>query len=87
MRTIIAAVLAVGLVAGLAGPSDAGSKKRHYYDDSSQGYLYATPRQMRNARAYDQAGQYYEADSKAFPMGSRGWWEMKRLEGSSGRPR
>jgi hypothetical protein len=87
MRTIITVVLAVGLVAGLTGPSVAASKKRYYHYDSSQKYLYATPRQIRNARAYNQGGQYYEADSKAFPVGSRGWWEMKRLEGSSGRPR
>ena len=86
MRTIISGVLAVGLVVVATGPSDAASKKRYYYYDSySQKYPYATPRQVRNARAYDHAGQYFEADSNAFPVGSRGWWEMKRLEGSSGR--
>ena len=82
MRTIITGVLAVGLVVVATGPSDAASKKRYYYYDSySQKYPYATPRQVRNARAYDHAGQYFEADSNAFPVGSRGWWEMKRLEG------
>ena len=82
MRTIITGVLAVGLVVVATGPSDAASKKRYYYYDSySQKYPYATPRQVRNARAYDNAGQYYEADSNAFPVGSRGWWELKSREG------
>jgi hypothetical protein len=31
--------------------------------------------------AYNHAGQYYETDPNAFPVGSAGWWEMKRLEG------
>jgi hypothetical protein len=86
MRTIITAVLAVGFAVLATGPSDAASKKRYYYYDGySQKYPYATPRQARNARAYDHAGQYYEADSNAFPVGSRGWWEMKRLEDSGRR--
>ena len=84
MRTIIASLLSVGLLVVLAEPSDAASKKRYrtyYYDGSAQRYPGATPRQRRNAWAYDHAGQYYETDSNAFPVGSRGWWEMKRLEG------
>ena len=85
MKTIIARLLSVGLVVVLAGPSDAASKKRYryyYYSDSyAQRYPSATPRQLRNAWAYDNAGHYYETDSNAFPVGSRGWWEMKRLEG------
>jgi hypothetical protein len=82
MRTIVVGLLSVGLVVVLAGPSDAASKKyRHTYDSSAQRYSYATPRQLRNASAYNHAGHYFEADSNAFPVGSRGWWEMKRLEG------
>ena len=83
MRTIIIGLLAVGFAVVLTGPSDAASKKRYrYYDSYSQRYPSATPRQLRNARAYNQGGQYYEMDSNAFPVGSRGWWEMKRLEDS-----
>jgi hypothetical protein len=83
MRTIISGVLAVGLAVVLVTPSEAASKKRYrYYDGYAQRYPSATPRQLRNARAYDRGGEYYEADSNAFPVGSRGWWEMKRLEGS-----
>ena len=86
MRTIITGVLTVGLAVVATGPSDAASKKRYYYYNSySQKYPYATPRQLQNARAYDHAGQYFEVDSNAFPVGSRGWWEMKRLEDGSRR--
>ena len=85
MRTIIASLLSVGFFVVLTDPSDAASKKRHryyYYNDGiAQGFPSATPRQLRNAWAYDHAGHYYETDSNAFPVGSRGWWEMKRLEG------
>ena len=84
MRTIIASLLSLGLVVVLAGPSDAASKKRYrtyYYDGGiAQRYPSATPRQLQNAWAYDHAGHYFETDPKAFPVGSRGWWEMKRLE-------
>jgi hypothetical protein len=81
MRTIIATLLAAGFVVVLAGPSDAASKKRYYgYGSLASKYPGATPRQLRNAWAYDHAGHYYETDSNAFPVGSRGWWEMKRLE-------
>ena len=84
MKTIIASFLSVGLVVALAGPSEAASKKRspYYYSPNiAQKYPSATPRQRHNAWAYDHPGHYYEMDSNAFPVGSRGWWEMKRIEG------
>jgi hypothetical protein len=81
MRTIIAGSLSVALVVVLAGPTDAGGKRHgYYYGGLSQRYPSATPRQLQNAWAYDNAGHYYETDPNAFPVGSRGWWEMKRLE-------
>jgi hypothetical protein len=83
MRTIIASLLSVGLVVVLASPSDAASKKRklYYYGDSlAQRYPLATPRQLHNAWAYDHPGHYYEVDSNAFPVGSQGWWALKKLE-------
>jgi hypothetical protein len=89
MRTLIVGLvvgfLSVGIVAVSANTSDAASKKgnRYYYSDSySQRFPSATPRQRQNAWAYDHPGHYYEMDSNAFPVGSSGWWEMKRLEGS-----
>jgi len=42
-------------------------------------YPSATQRQLRNARAYDR-GAYFEQDSNAHPVGSRGWWELKERE-------
>jgi hypothetical protein len=75
MRTIITSLLSVGVVVALASPSDAASKKRYryYYSDGyAQRFPSATPRQLRNAWAYDHAGHYYEMDSNAFPVGSRG---------------
>ena len=85
MRAIIAGLLAVGLVTISADTSEAASKKqRRYYDSYTQRYPYATARQLKNARAYDNGG-YYEVDSNAHPVGSSGWWEIRRLEGSNGR--
>jgi hypothetical protein len=84
MKTIIASLLSVGLVVVLASPSDAASKKRklYYYngDSLAQRYPLATPRQLHNAWAYDHPGHYYEVDSNAFPVGSQGWWALKKLE-------
>jgi hypothetical protein len=90
MKTIIISLLSAGLVVGLAGSSDAASRKRSsYYFSSSYADRFpsATARQRHNAWAYNHPGHYYEMDSNAFPVGSRGWWEMKRLEGSGGRVR
>jgi hypothetical protein len=83
MRTVIVGLLSVGLVAISVDTSDAASKKRYrtyYYAGSAERYPSATPRQRQNAWAYDHPGHYFETDSNAFPVGSRGWWEMKRLE-------
>jgi hypothetical protein len=85
MRAIIVGLLAASLVGISADVSDAASKKkRGYYDSYSQRFPSATPRQLKNARAYDNGG-YYEMDSNAHPVGSRGWWELKRLENGSDR--
>jgi hypothetical protein len=82
MRTVIVGLLSVGLVAVSADTSDAASKNyRRSYESYARKYPSATPRQQRNAWAYNHAGHYYETDPKAFPVGSAGWWEMKRLEG------
>jgi hypothetical protein len=83
MKTLIVGLLSVGLVAVSANTSDAASKKyRRSYESHAEKYPSATPRQRQNAWAYDHPGHYYEMDSNAFPVGSSGWWEMKRLEGS-----
>jgi hypothetical protein len=90
MRTTIAGLLSLGLVAVVANPSEAASRKRgpYYYGYSyAQRFPSATPRQRQNAWAYNHPGHYYEMDSNAFPVGSQGWWEMKRIEGSGHRGR
>ena len=86
MKPTIASLLSVGLVVVLTSPSEAASRKRspYYYSYSysyAERFPSATPRQRHNAWAYNNAGHYYEMDSNAFPVGSRGWWEMKRIEG------
>jgi hypothetical protein len=82
VRTLFASVLAVGFFIGFAHTAHAAKKKKHRsnYGYSTQ-YPGATPRQVRNARAYER-GQYYEMDSNAHPVGSRSWWELKKREGS-----
>ena len=83
MRTIIVAVISVSIMATFAhiGGAEGGSHKkpRRHYDSYSQKYPSATQRQLRNARAYDR-GEYFEQDSNAHPVGSRGWWELKERE-------
>jgi len=88
MRTTIARALALALVGSCVGigAADAASHKkpRRQEDGYAQRYPTATPRQLRNARAYDR-GEYYEQDSNAHPVGSRGWWELKERESGGGR--
>jgi hypothetical protein len=82
-RIVIAATLSLafaGLLFGADG-SEARSykKQRRQFDSYAQKYPLATQRQLRNARAYDR-GDYFEQDSNAHPVGSRGWWELKERE-------
>jgi hypothetical protein len=82
MRRTIACLLSALLVASFSGAADAKSKKQNReYDSYAAKYPSATPRQLRNARAYDR-GEYYEMDSNAHPVGSRSWWELKQREGN-----
>lgn len=83
MKTIIAGVLSAGLLVAFTsvGIAEAKTKKqRRAVDSYSQKYPSATARQLRNARAYDRS-EYYEVDSNAHPVGSRGWWDLKEREG------
>jgi hypothetical protein len=83
MRTIIAGILSVALLSNLAAANDAearaANKPRRHDDSYARKYPSATQRQLRNARAYDR-GDYFEQDSNAHPVGSRGWWELKERE-------
>jgi len=83
MRTIIAVMLFVALLCSLAATYAAEArvekKSRRHGDSYARKYPSATQRQLRNARAYDR-GDYFEQDSNAHPVGSRGWWELKERE-------
>jgi hypothetical protein len=81
MQAIIAAVLSALLaIASSSGAAAGDNKRRHRHTDSyAQKYPTASQRQLRNARAYDR-GEYFEQDSNAHPVGSRGWWELKERE-------
>jgi hypothetical protein len=86
MRAILSAVAAAGLLVAFAGAGDVAAKSHKKpaetygrHDSYAARYPTATPRQLRNARAYDR-GEYYEQDSNAHPAGSRGWWALKERE-------
>jgi len=80
---MIAGFLSLALLASLAAVNGAdarAAKKPRRHDDSyARKYPSVTQRQLRNARAYDR-GDYFEQDSNAHPVGSRGWWELKERE-------
>jgi len=80
MRRVIAGLLSALLLVTVTGTASAKKQHRNY-DSYSAKYPGATPRQLRNARAYDR-GEYYEMDSNAHPVGSRSWWELKEREGN-----
>jgi hypothetical protein len=88
MRTIIVPMLSVGLLVGFLVAAQAEprihKKQQRQYDSYARKYPSATPRQLRNARAYDR-GEYFEQDSNAHPVGSRGWWELKERESGGDR--
>ena len=82
MKTILATV-AASLLLSLSGTADAGSRRKtqRTYDNYAQRYPSASPRQLRNLRAYER-GEYYETLSDALPVGSRVWFEQKEREGN-----
>jgi hypothetical protein len=87
MKTIAAGVLSAALVLAIAGPvngADRRKKDRQQDDTYSQRYPYATPRQLKNLRAYER-GEYYETYSDALPVGSKAWFEQKEREGGDRR--
>ena len=69
----------IATFAGIGGAEVGSHNKQRRHDSYSQKYPSATQRQLRNARAYDR-GEYFEQDSNAHPVGSRGWWELKERE-------
>jgi hypothetical protein len=83
MRTVITGLVSAGLLVAFVGASIADSpsryKHRRHYGEYDPRYPSATPRQLRNLRAYER-GEYWEHDPNAVPVGSRPWWEQKQRE-------
>ena len=86
MRTIFAGLLAAAMALAYVATASAeapSSKKHRQYDSLARQFPSATPRQLKNARAFEK-GEYYEQDSNAHPVGSRSWWYLKEREGGGG---
>ena len=79
LATTVAITLAALVVGGHDGEARNPRKQPRQSDGYARKYPHATQRQLRNARAYDR-GEYFEQDSNAHPVGSRGWWELKERE-------
>jgi len=75
MRSLVAGFLSAGLL--VAMPCAASADHARHTGSSSELYPSATPRQLKNLRAYERGGEYYEQDPDAVPFGSRVWWELK----------
>jgi hypothetical protein len=87
MRIPAALLLSAAVVMTAAGAAEAAKKRKHHRgqcDVYCQRYPSATPRQLKNARAYDRGGEYWEQDPNAHPVGSPGWWYLKEREGRGG---
>jgi hypothetical protein len=74
MRTLVAGFLSAVLLVAVPRAAS-GDQVRH--TGYSELYPSATPRQLKNLRAYERGGEYYEQDPDAVPFGSRQWWELK----------
>jgi len=84
MKRIVVLTAVSIVLGGLVGGAATGEARSHRkrppdLDSYAQKYPYASQRQLRNARAYDRR-EYFEQDSNAHPVGSRGWWELKERE-------
>jgi hypothetical protein len=81
MRVLIASLLSPAVVVAFTATADAGRSSKQYRgsqcDAYCQRYPTATPRQLKNARAFDRGGEYWEQDPNTHPVGSRSWWYLK----------
>ena len=79
MRTFIAGMLSAGLLVAVPDAASAGQVR--HSGSYSRMYPSATPEQLRNLRAYERGGEYYEQRLDAVPFGSRAWWEIMGRQG------
>lgn len=87
MRTAIVVMVLTALWAGIPAQSY-GAEKREQTSQREQElrrkYPSATPRQIRNALAFER-GAYYEELASEHPVGSRSWWILRERELGGGR--
>ena len=83
MKTILIGLVSAACLLSLAGSASAATPRNHdrSCDSYCQRFPSATARQLKNARAYDRGGEYFEQDPNAHPVGSRGWWYLKERDG------
>jgi hypothetical protein len=83
MRIIIAALLGLSFVVGLAMPISAQANERHgYYKKKIQKqYRYVRPHEEESRNRSD----YYEHLADKLPVGSSRWFEQMEREGRFGR--
>lgn len=79
MKTAIAAAIGLSLVAGLAGPAEAGPRAKKYKPYAGQDSRASAPK-----RAQEPDG-YYEHLADKLPMGTSIWWEQMMRERRGGR--
>ncbi|HEU4377048.1 MAG TPA: hypothetical protein VFR73_00630 [Hyphomicrobiaceae bacterium] len=87
MRSILAGLVSLAVVFGMAGAADAKSKKkRQAYHSQAGSYSPATvAERQRHARTFEET-QYYEVDSRRLPFGSAVWWRQLQQETDGGQP-
>lgn len=81
MKYILASLLSLAFVVGIAGTADAKSKKRGYYYYNSYNSPSAIRERQRHASTFDET-QYYEHDVRKIPFGTATWWRQLEIEGS-----
>ena len=75
MKTIVASLVALSFVAGLAGPADAASyRKKKRLQASHHGKHYTKARRYYDED--DSIGGYYEHRLEAVRFGSQRWWKI-----------
>ncbi len=82
MRAAIVVMVLAALGAGLPAQLFAAERKQRTSQLEQElrwKYPSATPRQIRNAAAFERGG-YYEQLASEHPVGSRSWWILRDRE-------
>jgi hypothetical protein len=83
MKAMLAALLTLSLVAGLAGQASAAAQRKH--KQKAYSYRQAAPKSV-SSRAAETEPSWYPHDSRLLPFGSQLWWrQMEREKGGSTR--